>query len=70
VWGTFSYDSARIVFRARSHDVGAVERRLRQTERFRGATGPITISPKTGYRTNVPVSILRVNDHKSFVISK
>ena len=28
----------------------------------------ITIDPKTGYRTNVPVSILRVDSRKRFVI--
>lgn len=74
VWGTFTYDSARILFaainRARSYALGAVERRLRRTRNFRGATGPITINPKNGFRTNVPVSILRVNDHKRFVIAK
>ena len=35
-----------------------------------GATGTITIDPKTGYRTNVPVSILRVDSRKRFVIAK
>jgi ABC-type branched-subunit amino acid transport system substrate-binding protein len=72
VWGSFTYDSARILFasidRAKSYDVGAVERQLRQTEGYRGATGTISIDPKTGYRTDVPVSILRVNNRKQFVI--
>jgi ABC-type branched-subunit amino acid transport system substrate-binding protein len=74
VWGTFTYDSARILFaainRARSYALSAVERRLRRTRNFLGATGPITINPKNGLRTNVPVSILRVNDRKRFVIAK
>jgi branched-chain amino acid transport system substrate-binding protein len=74
VWGAFTYDSARILFsainRAKSYRLGAVERKLRRTKKFRGATGPITIKPKNGYRTNVPVSILRVNNHKRFVIAK
>jgi branched-chain amino acid transport system substrate-binding protein len=74
VWGSFTYDSARILFRAinaaKSYKIGAIERQLRRTKGFRGATGPITISPKTGYRTNVPVSILRVNDGRKFVIAK
>jgi branched-chain amino acid transport system substrate-binding protein len=74
VWGTFTYDSARILFAAinsaKSYALGAVERRLRHTKDFRGETGPITINPKNGYRTNVPLSILRVNNHKQFVIAK
>lgn len=74
VWGSFTYDSARMLFRAidaaQSYKIGAVERQLRATKAFRGATGPITISRKTGYRKNVPVSILRVNRHKKFVIAK
>ena len=72
VWGSFTYDSARILFaaidRAKSYGFAAVERALRATRGFRGATGPITIDPKTGYRTNVPVSILRVDSRKRFVI--
>jgi branched-chain amino acid transport system substrate-binding protein len=70
VWGTFTYDSARILFaainRAKSYALGAVERLLRHTKGFFGATGPITINPGNGYRTNVPVSILRVNNHDRF----
>jgi len=74
VWGAFTYDSARILFaaidKARSFRVAAVERRLRATKSYRGATGAITIVPKTGYRKIVPVSILRVNGRKRFVIAK
>jgi len=74
VWGSFTYDSARILFaainRAKSYGFAAVEHRLRRTEGYRGATGAITISPKTGYRTNVPVRILRVDNRKRFVIAK
>jgi branched-chain amino acid transport system substrate-binding protein len=74
VWGSFTYDSARILFRAinraKSYAFAAVERKLRQTKGFRGATGPITIDAKTGYRTSVPVSILRVDSRKRFVIAK
>jgi branched-chain amino acid transport system substrate-binding protein len=74
VWGTFTYDSARILFaainRARSYQFAAVERRLRQTTGYGGATGSVTIEPRTGYRRNVPVSILRVDAHKRFVIEK
>lgn len=74
VWGSFTYDSARILFRAinraKSYKLGAVERQLRRTNGVLGATGPITINPKTGFRTNVPVSILRVNDRRKFVITR
>jgi branched-chain amino acid transport system substrate-binding protein len=74
VWGSFTYDSARILFaaidRAKSYGFGAVERRLRTTRAYRGATGTITIDTKTGYRTNAPVSILRVDRNKRFVIAK
>ena len=73
VWGSFTYDSTRILLRAinraKSYNLGAVEGQLRRTKGFLGATGPITISPKTGYRTNVPVSILRVNNRRRFVIA-
>jgi branched-chain amino acid transport system substrate-binding protein len=74
VWGSFTYDSARILFaainRSKSYGFGAVERELRRTAHYRGATGTITIDPKTGYRTTVPVSILRVDAQKRFVIAE
>jgi branched-chain amino acid transport system substrate-binding protein len=74
VWGSFTYDSARILFaavdRARRHDFTAVQEQLRRTRGYRGATGTITIDPRTGYRVNVPVRILRVDTHKRFVISR
>jgi branched-chain amino acid transport system substrate-binding protein len=74
VWGSFAYDSARILFRAinraKSFGFVKVERALRETKGFRGATGTITINPKSGYRRVVPVSILRVNKQKRFVVAK
>jgi branched-chain amino acid transport system substrate-binding protein len=74
VWGSFTYDSARLLFAAingaKSYALGAVERQLRRMKEFHGATGVITINPKNGYRTAVPVSILRVDDQKRFVIAK
>ena len=74
VWGSFTYDSARILFaaieRAKGYGFGAVERQLRTTKAYRGATGTISIDRKTGYRTRVPVSILSVDRHKKFVIAK
>jgi branched-chain amino acid transport system substrate-binding protein len=73
VWGSFTYDSARILVaainRAKGYGFAAVERQLRATKAYRGATGSITIDAKTGYRTNVPVSILRVDNDKRFVIT-
>jgi branched-chain amino acid transport system substrate-binding protein len=74
VWGSFTYDSARILFRAinraKSFDVAKVERALRRTNGFHGATGTIAINAKTGYRKTVPVSILRVDKQKRFVPTK
>jgi branched-chain amino acid transport system substrate-binding protein len=74
VWGSFTYDSARILFRAidkaNSYSFAAVGGKLRRTKGYRGATGTITINAKTGYRGNVPVSILRVDTRKRFVITK
>lgn len=73
VWGSFSYDSARVLFaaleRAGSTRFGAVLKALRATRDYRGATGPITIDRDTGYRTKVPVSILTVNAADKFVIA-
>jgi branched-chain amino acid transport system substrate-binding protein len=74
VWGSFTYDSARILFRAinraKSVDFAKVERALRRTKGFHGATGTIAINAKTGYRKAVPVSILRVSKQKRFVLAK
>jgi ABC-type branched-subunit amino acid transport system substrate-binding protein len=74
VWGSFTYDSARILFaaieRAGSTRFGAVLKALRTTRNHRGATGPITIDRGTGYRTNVPVSILTINAKDEFVIAR
>jgi branched-chain amino acid transport system substrate-binding protein len=73
VWGSFTFDSAKILFaainRAKSDNFGAVQHELRRTTRYKGATGSITIDPSTGYRTVVPVSILRVDAAKKFVIA-
>ena len=73
VWGSFTFDSAKILFaainKAKSYDFAPVERALRQTKGYVGATGSITIDPRTGYRQTVPVSILRVDASKKFVIA-
>jgi branched-chain amino acid transport system substrate-binding protein len=74
VWGSFYYDSARVLFdaieRAGTVRFGAVATALRATSGYRGPTGSITIDPKTGYRTVVPVNILTVNAGKTFVIAR
>jgi ABC-type branched-subunit amino acid transport system substrate-binding protein len=74
VWGSFTDDSARILFaaidKAKSLKFAAVERALRATGGYRGATGTITINRNTGYRATVPVSILRVDARDKFAIAK
>lgn len=74
VWGSFTYDSAKVLFaaieRAGSTRFGAVLEALRATRDYGGATGAITIDRATGYRTNVPVRILTVNAKQKFVIAR
>ena len=73
VWGSFTFDSAKILFaaieRAGSDRFGPVAAALRGTQGFRGATGTISIDRTNGYRTAVPVNILTVNARKKFAIS-
>jgi ABC-type branched-subunit amino acid transport system substrate-binding protein len=73
VWGSFYYDSAKVLFaaieRAGSDRFGAVARALRATRGVRGATGAISIDPSNGYRSDVPVNILTVNARDRFVIA-
>jgi branched-chain amino acid transport system substrate-binding protein len=69
-WGTFTYDSARILFRAwdkaaTPFNYGKVLAQLKKTTNFPGATGKITIN-KQGIRPNVPVSILNVDSAGKF----
>lgn len=63
-WGTFTYDSANILFaswkKADPFKYGKVLSQLKKTKGFNGATGAITINSQ-GNRPNVPVSILRVD---------
>jgi branched-chain amino acid transport system substrate-binding protein len=72
VWGTFTYDSARMLFaameRAGTTEYESVLAALRATVDYSGATGPITIDPATGNRTNVPVRILRVTPAGGFAV--
>jgi len=73
VWGTFTYDSANVLFRAisqvKSTVMSAVLKNLDHLTRYAGATGSITITPTTGNRVVVPVFILKVNDQGTFVIN-
>ena len=69
-WGTFTYDSARILFRSWNRTMtpfnyGKVLADLKKTTNFVGATGKITIN-KQGIRPNVPVSILNVDSAGKF----
>lgn len=72
VWGAFTYDSARILFDAwkatGTTEASPVLDHLRQLDSWPGATGPITIDPDTGNRSDVPVKILNVNDDGKFVV--
>lgn len=71
-WGTFTYDSiytlASAVRRAKGWDTRGVFRTIKTTKNLKGATGPITIRPSTGNRTNVPIAILEVNAAGKFVV--
>ncbi len=72
VWGTFTYDSANILFaamtKANSTDYAAVMKGLLATKGYAGQTGTITINPKTGNRNNVPVYILKVDKNGTFIV--
>lgn len=73
VWGVFSYDSANVLFAA-IRKTGAtgyrkLSRALRTVRNVKGQTGPISIAPKTGYRTSLPfLGILRVNAAGKYVV--
>lgn len=73
-WGTFTYDSAKLLFaamgRARSTAFEPVLAQLRATTNYAGATGAITIDPQTGNRPNVPVTILTVDAGGQFLVQQ
>lgn len=73
VWGIFTYDSARVLFdaieQAGSPRYSATMKNLKKTKGFKGATGTISIDPKTGNRKVVPVYILEVDSSGDFVIT-
>lgn len=72
-WGIFTYDSAKILFRAMEEagttSFSPVLRKLRRIEDFPGATGEISINRETGNREALPVYILNVNEEGAFVVA-
>ena len=71
-WGTFAYDSVKLlvdaVRRAGGWDEAKVRQELTDTRDYMGITGSITIDPKTGNRVNVPVVILRLEPDGRYVV--
>jgi len=72
VWGIFTFDSANLLFdkmmKAGSTKFAPVQKALKNTKNYKGATGTITIRPSTGNRVKVPVYILKVDDKGVFAI--
>jgi len=73
VWGTFTYDSLKLLAEA-MEEAGTTRFRpalaeLLQTRDYEGQTGTISIDPLTGNRVEVSVFILRVDDEGAFVVS-
>jgi branched-chain amino acid transport system substrate-binding protein len=73
-WGSFTYDSVKILFdavrRAGGWDATKVRQALSGTKDYQGITGSIAIDPKTGNRVSVPVVLLDVNDAGRYVIDR
>jgi branched-chain amino acid transport system substrate-binding protein len=71
-WGTFTYDSMKLLFdavqRAGGWDAEATNQALASTSGYEGITGSIMIDPSTGNRRDVPVVILQVDDNASYVV--
>jgi ABC-type branched-subunit amino acid transport system substrate-binding protein len=71
-WGTFTYDSVRLLFSAvraaGGWDADRVEEELSHTTDYAGITGEIDIDPKTGNRRVVPVVILRIDEQGEYVV--
>lgn len=71
-WGIYYYDSVKLlaasIAAAGTTERDAFEQQFLQTVGYAGATGPITIDPKTGNRPNVPVAILGVSAKGQFVL--
>lgn len=71
-WGTFTYDSAALLFDAvkkvGSWDAAKVSAQLDKTRDYAGLTGSITIEPDTGNRADIPVVILDVDKNGGYAI--
>lgn len=71
-WGTFAYDSVRLLLaavrEAGGWDPGRVKAVLSGTRGYAGVTGPIDIDRATGHRTNVPVVLLRIDAKGHYVV--
>lgn len=73
-WGTFAYDSVKLLFdavtRAGGWDQDAVRRELTDTADYEGITGSITIDQPTGNRVDVPVVILTIEGDGRIVVDQ
>jgi branched-chain amino acid transport system substrate-binding protein len=73
-WGTFTYDSVRLLFdavkKAGKWDAASVRKILTATKGYDGITGAITIDPKTGNRLDVPVVILTIDSKGDYAIDE
>ncbi|MGA0022222.1 MAG: branched-chain amino acid ABC transporter substrate-binding protein [Vulcanococcus sp.] len=73
VWGTFTYDSIKVLAEAietaGTVNYGPALGTLLQTTDYQGATGEISIDPLTGNRVDVPVEILKVDRNGAFVLA-
>jgi branched-chain amino acid transport system substrate-binding protein len=71
-WGIYYYDSVKLlaasIAAAGTTERDAFEAEVLGTTGYMGATGPITIDPKTGNRPNVPIAILGVSAKGRFTL--
>jgi branched-chain amino acid transport system substrate-binding protein len=71
-WGTFAYDSVKLLIdavkRAGGWDAAKVNQELTDTKNYAGITGSITIDPKTGNRVNTPVVLLTLEQDGKYVV--
>ncbi|TEX50424.1 MAG: hypothetical protein B7C55_10535 [Actinomycetales bacterium mxb001] len=74
VWGSFTYDSALLLFdameRAGTTRFAQLTAAVLATKGLKGATGTISINPESGNRRQAPMFILTVNDAGDFVIKQ
>jgi len=73
-WGTFTYDSVRLLFSAvravGAWDAKRVRAQLSKTKNYAGITGEIDIDPETGNREVVPVVILDIEERGAYVVDR